>query len=117
MKKLLSILLLTVGFRFAHPAQAQEVKHAPNVSVSQCRADATMWGHATADYFDSMTIPQIDVIEEELLQCGKTDSRNEMQYDDVFFQVDTVEASRYVKFIKRHGLWKQLMDEDAAGAR
>ncbi len=49
--------------------------------------------------------------------CLAVDPANHWKYYNTMSESDAEVASRLIKFVNRHDLWKQFIAEDAAGVR
>jgi hypothetical protein len=124
MKILILILLISAA------AFAQD--HAP--TAERCKADQAVWGSSSAhvEYFEAETqhvrsgisnrtdiallsIPQLKERMSEMYQCEEVVT-TEPFHSAVIFYHDVI-GDRYISFVKRHDLTKQMMAEDAAGKR
>jgi hypothetical protein len=122
-------LLWLAGLLFAFAASASAQQHAPTVDV--CRADAAVWNAAVMnrnpeasktklpydelaaraiEMHDCLTVDPAHVGDAASIARMDTYSLLEADYTDEI-------ASRAMHFIQRHGLGKQFLEEDAAGAR
>lgn len=116
----------------ASAAMAQ--KHAP--TLAQCRADLAVWnGHdAHKRYYEAETlymqngtpnqteIQQLSVEElnlrsSEMADCEKVDPERLSDYADSISFDSSVRGERMLRFLNRHNLIAQFMQEDAAGKR
>lgn len=118
---------LLAALLFAFPIDSQE--HAPTVDV--CRADSAVWNAAVMNHnpeasksklpfdelaarnkemHDCVSVDPPHVGDEPSIARMNTYSRLQALYTDEI-------AFRAMNFINRHGLGKQFLDEDAAGAR
>jgi len=118
---LLLVLLITA------PRNMQQ--HA--ATAEQCRADAAVWNSAVMNHNpetskSKLPVTELSLRQDEMHDCLSVDP--ERVGDSASFQRgDTYRllkalytneiAWRESNFIERHGLWKQFIDEDAAGAR
>jgi hypothetical protein len=106
--------------------------HAPTVET--CTADARLWinqiteyMNAEADYINKglpnrstlMGLTYIQLIDraDEMGQCAYVDPQSEDKYHRLMEDYGDARNDRLRFFIKRHGLLKQMMAEDAAGKR
>lgn len=124
MKTLALIIFVSVA------ALAQE--HAP--TADQCKADQAVWGsdHARIEYNEAetrhiesgtanrtdialLTIPQLKQRMHEMYQCVDVVAVEPYHTTGNFYH--DVMSDRYSSFVIRHGLIKQMMDEDAVGER
>ncbi len=123
----MKLLLLLTAVLFASSASPQQ--HAPTADV--CRADAAVWNAAIMNHdpeasktrlpYDEIAARAIemhDCLNVDPAHAGDTASIARMDTYSGLEAVYTDEiASREMHFIQRHGLAKQFLEEDAAGAR
>jgi hypothetical protein len=108
---------LASSLAFARPQQA--VEHAP--TVAQCQADRAYWDSkleqddrkGTSDV-QFMTLFEWDV---EMDKCRVVDYPNRWQYFNLGEEALAEMAIRQRRFLVRHSMWQQFLDEDAAGQR
>ena len=93
------------------------MKHAP--TAAQCQADQRLWlSKLEADHgLDDVTVTTLMEWELEMQDCKAVDPQNHWTYFNTQAEALAIESSRELNFIKRHGLWQQFVDEDAAGKR
>jgi hypothetical protein len=107
--------VLVASFAFGKPAQ--NVEHAP--TVQQCQADQAYWfskleqTHGT----DDVTYGTLQGWHTEMDQCAVVDPSNRWKYYNTMSESDAEVATRLMRFVERHNLWKQFIAEDAAGVR
>jgi hypothetical protein len=98
---------------------AQEVEHAP--TMEQCRADRAYWmskleqpeDKGTADVsYDTLT-----GWHKEMSKCQVVDPANSERYYNAMGESNAEQLGRMIDFLSRHNLWKEFLDEDAAGKR
>lgn len=123
-------LWILVAILFASPSFPQE--HAP--TAEQCRADQALWGsdYAETKYREAETrhvqdgtpngtdiallsIPQLRQRMDEMYQCSDVVAMEPYHLTGNFYY--DVIADRYSSFLRRHGLVRQMMKEDAEGKR
>jgi hypothetical protein len=123
-------LLVLAAILFVPPCLSQE--HAP--TAEQCRADQALWGsdYAETKYHEAETrhvqdgtpnrtdiallsIPQLRQRMEEMYQCSDVVAMEPYHLTGNFYY--DVIADRYSSFLRRHGLVRQMMKEDADGKR
>ena len=118
----LSCMMFACGAVVASLASApppQAVEHVP--TVEQCQADRAYWmskltqadGKGTDDV-QFLTLVDWDA---EMEKCRAVDPPNRWQYFNVGEEALAETAIRQRKFLVRHNLWQQFLDEDAAGKR
>lgn len=131
MRKSAVVCLLWI-IAVSFPSHSQE--HAPTPAV--CRADVAVWGNlqAETDYSKAETawltnrvsnqtaIAKLSIKEmmrrgDEMSQCEDVDPDQENTYRDLQMFYHGVRHDRYARFIYRHHLMPQLMQEDAVGRR
>lgn len=109
------VSVLTVSLASGQPAQ--NVEHAP--TVEQCQADQAYWfskleqTHGTND----VTYDTLQGWHREMDKCLAVDPANHWKYYNTMSESDAEVATRLMKFVNRHSLWQQFLDEDTAGKR
>jgi len=111
------VLILCIGLLFTRKAHVQEVKHAP--TVEQCQADQRLWlakleGTSEAMPEDYRTLQGWFM---EMRECKNVDPDNGRSYMNVCSEIDAELVMRLEKFLDRHGLYIQFIEEDKAGKR
>lgn len=123
-------LRVLIAILFTLPSLSQE--HAP--TAEQCRADQALWGsdYAETNYNETetrhiqdgtpnrtdiaiLTIPQLRQRMGEMYQCSDVVAMEPYHLTGNFYY--DVIADRYSSFLRRHGLVRQMMKEDADGKR
>jgi hypothetical protein len=114
-----AIAIFVLVLLFCLPLSTQEVEHAP--TVEQCRADQRLWlSKMEADNSVAMadvTAKTLGAWENEMGKCQAVDPQNRHVYYSTNAEAVSAEAIRFIHFLKRHDLWEQFNDEDAAGKR
>ncbi len=97
----------------AMPQQKRE--NAP--TMEQCHADVKLWmfHDGQHDTKQDVTFSQLSDRMEEMANCESVDQPWFQLYSIVFTQTSAEYEQRLMRFIKRHGLMRKLMDEDAKG--
>lgn len=120
-------LFFLAALLFAGTISAQE--HAPTVDV--CRADAAVWNAAVVNHNPETSKTKLPYDElaarsNEMHACRSVDparvgDSSSITRMDAYTLLEALYkdeiASRAMNFIARHGLGKQFLAEDAAGAR
>ena len=110
-----AVAILVASLASGHPTQ--NVEHAP--TVEQCRADQAYWfsklerTHGT----DDITYDNLRSWHTEMNKCAVIDPPKEWKYYNTMSESDAEVATRLMRFVNRHNLWQQFLDEDAAGKR
>jgi hypothetical protein len=95
-----------------------QIEHAP--TAAQCQADQRLWLSKIEENPNSTSLPAYSVLtkwELEMGDCQKVDPKNQWVYFNTATEALTVQASRLENFITRHNLYKEFIEEDAAGKR
>jgi len=110
-------VLALAALLIASPAFAQQVEHAP--TVAQCQADQRLWFSMmeTAHGVDKESIETFGAWQDEMIKCDAVDPSNRFLYMNTRAEASSYEATRYIRFLVRHNLYKQALAEDKAGAR
>jgi hypothetical protein len=106
---LFTIVLLTAA------AVSQEK---PN--VEQCRADLNVWKSTNAPETDTLGVRELQRRFGEMTSCSEaeaSDWERRARYLIVSEIYGDAISARYLKFLIRHQLLQQFLDEDAAGQR
>ncbi len=74
-------------------------------------------GSPNGSELTKLTMRQLAVRAHEMVQCEAVDPGNLDRYDFVTGGVLEVRKNRYKLFVERHGLERQLFQEDEAGVR
>lgn len=113
-------LLLTAVAVLILASAAAAQQHAP--TVEQCNADRAVWHNDWINNpvraFKNLSYKELVLRRDEMVDCAVVD-KNSPFNDYIFLPAVFVaeRAARADSFISRHGLDKQFLDEDAAGAR
>ena len=91
--------------------------HAP--LPEQCNADAKLWYGADKANLDKLPYTELERRAEEMWDCHDSSSvpADKQHFDAVLLAYQAQEANRMVAYVKRHGLTKEFLAEDAAGKR
>jgi hypothetical protein len=95
-----------------------QVEHAP--TVAQCQADQRLWLAKLEAPNPDTNLPSYTKLSlwiSEMDDCREVDPPNQWKYYNVHGEVTDFQAARMIKFLSRHGLWKEFIAEDAAGKR
>lgn len=106
---MLTIILLTAA------AVSQE-----KPTVEQCRADRNAWKSMTDSDRDSLSARELQRRFGEMTSCSdveNSDWQTRAGYLIVGEIYGDMTSARYLKFLIRHKLVQQFLDEDAAGQR
>jgi hypothetical protein len=131
MRNLLVAMALALGVFVGSPL-ADTKDHAP--TVVQCIADLNLWRSQINEYMDAetahikagtpnksdvmtLTMRQLNDRAFEMGECAVVDPSKEDEYDKQLNQYSEAREDRYVSFVRRHHLEKQLYQEDEAGMR
>lgn len=111
-------LCLLLGLEgIATPVRAQEAKHA--YTVEQCRADQRLWlaKLEIVNGFPAVSAKELAVWVVEMGECQKIDPARREPYARTRCEAIDAQATRLFRFIERHNLFGQYLDEDAQGKR
>jgi len=97
------------------PTLAQD--HAP--SPQQCVADANLWYGADKANLDKLSYPELERRVDEMWDCHNSSSVqiDKQHFSAVLLTYQAQEGNRMSVYLKRHGLTKEFLAEDAAGKR
>jgi len=89
-------------------------------TVEQCRADFNAWKSTTDSERDSLDVRELQRRFGEMTSCTEVEDKY-WERKERYFNVSEVYgdaiSARYLKFLIRHKLLQQFLDEDAAGQR
>jgi hypothetical protein len=115
--KSLSVLLAAIVLLAAPTIKTQE--HAPTVST--CRADLNLWSGLLAvqgpEGDPKLSYREIESRIGEMTACAVVDDPEGYHYAQTSERYLIFLVKRDKGFLRRHNLWQQLLDEDAAGVR
>jgi len=128
---LLLLVLFVVPVGQIEPVAAQ-VEHAP--TPEQCRADADAWGIPNASVLfpneeqfsqlsgalvmdRNITAKMLEARTKQLSQCIRTDIAGSTRYSEAVKAYTIAELVRIAKFVERHKLTPQFLEEDEQGQR
>jgi len=92
--------------------------HAP--TVAQCQADQRLWWNQLdndKEAISKLTVRQLNERSGEMNQCGIVDKQHVESYSRTAAMFHLEIENRLRRFLERHGLMKQFVDEDRAGKR
>lgn len=108
---------LVLGWLVLTASLTGQVEHAP--TVAQCQADERLW-ISYVEHKKDEDLPPLTVLSDwtlEMEDCQKVDRENGRLYFNLSSEILALRLTRMSHFLARHALYKQFIDEDAAGKR
>ena len=130
MKMLAIVSVLVLFLAMSQPVCSQD--HAP--TSDQCKADMRLWSAQLDDYeqketariqsgfpnnsiASGWTLPQVTNRAKEMMTCTVVDRWYALEFTKTEGRLRQVYMNRLVRFVQRHNLMQQLLQEDADGLR
>jgi hypothetical protein len=123
---MLVFVFLISGIEASAQVAPNNITSKPKPTLQQCRADLDAWSKIDPanDGESLLTYDDLLRMAVEMSDCGtlvdpdpRSPGGTAVKYGKVFDTIYKCISSRDSDFISRHGLLKQLMKEDKAGAR